>query len=189
MTPRDAGYGAILTDPPWPFRRRDGLSIPQRAKGGLHYDPMAIEDISAIDVRSLAAEHCALFCWITWPRLKEALTVIEAWGFRYKTCAFCWVKAKVNPLFPEDYKDQMGLGYWTRSNSEVCLLATRGNPKRQKRDVRQVILEPRREHSRKPDTTYERIERLVDGPYLEMFARQRRPGWDAWGNETEKFNG
>lgn len=81
----------------------------------------------------------------------------------------------------------MLLGYWTRSNSEVCLLATRGKPKRSNADVRQAIIAPRREHSRKPDGIHERIERLVAGPYLELFARQRRPGWDCWGNEVEKF--
>jgi len=84
-------------------------------------------------------------------------------------------------------RDQMGLGYWTRANSEVCLLATRGKPKRKHADVRQAILEPRREHSRKPDCVYDRIERLVDGPYLELFARQTRPGWDSWGLEVNKF--
>src|SRR4029077_4776914 len=82
---------------------------------------------------------------------------------------------------------EMRLGYWTRSNSEGCLLATRGKPKRQNADVRQAIIAPRREHSRKPDGIHERIERLVAGPYLELFARQRRPGWDAWGNEVDKF--
>ena len=82
---------------------------------------------------------------------------------------------------------QVGLGYWTRANSEVCLLATKGKPKRLNADVRQAILEPRREHSRKPDCTYQRIERLVAGPYLELFARTQRPGWTAWGNEVGKF--
>ena len=81
----------------------------------------------------------------------------------------------------------MTLGYWTRSNSEVCLLATRGNPKRIGTNVRQAIIAPRREHSRKPDGIHGRIERLVAGPYLELFARQQRPGWDVWGNEVNKF--
>jgi N6-adenosine-specific RNA methylase IME4 len=81
----------------------------------------------------------------------------------------------------------MGSGYWTRANSEVCLLATRGNPKRLDAGVRQAIVEPRRQHSRKPDCVHDRIERLVAGPYLELFARQRRPNWDCWGNQTDKF--
>jgi N6-adenosine-specific RNA methylase IME4 len=79
------------------------------------------------------------------------------------------------------------MGYWTRANTEPCLLATRGRPKRLNADVRQAIIEPRREHSRKPDGIHKRIERLVAGPYLELFARQQRPGWDVWGNEVDKF--
>jgi N6-adenosine-specific RNA methylase IME4 len=90
-------------------------------------------------------------------------------------------------MFRDNIEVQVGLGYWTRSNSEVCLLATRGKPKRINADVRQGIIAPRREHSRKPDCVHERIERLVAGPYLELFARQRRPGWDCWGNEVDKF--
>jgi N6-adenosine-specific RNA methylase IME4 len=90
-------------------------------------------------------------------------------------------------LFREDVDAQVGLGYWTRANSEVCLLATRGAPKRLNADVRQGIVEPRREHSRKPTVVYERIERLVAGPYVELFARSRRAGWSSWGNELDKF--
>ena len=82
----------------------------------------------------------------------------------------------------------MGLGYWTRANTEACLLATRGHPKRLRADIRQLIVAPRREHSRKPEAIYERIERLVAGPRLELFARQSRPGWTAWGNESTKFD-
>ena len=90
-------------------------------------------------------------------------------------------------LFQDDIEPDMLLGYWTRSNSEICLLATRGQPKRMATDVRQAIIAPRREHSRKPDGIHERIERLVAGPYCELFARQTRPGWDCWGNEVDKF--
>jgi N6-adenosine-specific RNA methylase IME4 len=90
-------------------------------------------------------------------------------------------------MFADDIPVQMGSGYWTRANSEVCLLATRGNPKRLDAGVRQAIVEPRRQHSRKPDCVHDRIERLVAGPYLELFARQRRPNWDCWGNQTDKF--
>src|SRR5262249_24906376 len=102
---------------------------------------------------------------------------------------FAWMKADASQidLFRDDFDVEMLLGYWTRSNSEVCLLATRGKPKRLNADVRQGIIAPRREHSRKPDCVHERIERLVAGPYLELFARQRRPGWDCWGYEVDKF--
>lgn len=184
----DKKYGAILADPPWSFKAWSGDALPSRVADA-HYNTMSTDGIEGLPVGELAADDCALFLWICWPTLPDALRVIEAWGFTYKTCAFCWVKGKALPLFPDDFKDKMGLGYWTRANSEVCLLATRGKPKRLNADVRQAILAPLREHSRKPDEQYERIERLVDGPYIELFARQRHEGWDAWGNEVGKFEG
>ena len=150
---------------------------------------MSVEEITALLVASLAAENSVLFIWVSWPMLEHALRVIEAWGFKYKTCGFAWMKADASQvdMFPENYPVRIGAGYWTRANSEVCLLATRGKPKRLNADVRQGIIAPRREHSRKPDGIHERIERLVAGPYIELFARQERPGWTAWGNETNKF--
>ena len=107
---------------------------------------MSMEDIRALPVNDLAAENCALFLWITFPQLQEAFSVIQDWGFSYKTVAFVWVKQnrKVPSLF-------WGLGYWTRANAEVCLLATKGNPKRQSAAVHQVILSPVEQHSKKPD--------------------------------------
>jgi|SRR5262245_1766413 len=189
-------FGAILADPPWRFRTWDQReAIVRRSSSGTnvsaatHYNTMPIEDIAALPVGELAADDCCLFLWATWPNLVEAIAVIEAWGFEYKTCAFCWTKAHAGQLelFHDELADLMGLGYWTRANSEPCLLATRGKPKRLNADVRQAIIEPRREHSRKPDCVHARIERLVAGPYLELFARARRPGWHAWGNEVEKF--
>ena len=179
-------YGAILADPPWRFKTWSGPALPSRTADS--YEIMSFDDIAALPVSNYAAEDCVLFCWVVWPSMPEALKVIEAWGFTYKTCAFCWNKGSTLPLFPDDFKARMGLGYWTRANSEVCLLATRGKPKRQHADVRQIIQAPLREHSRKPDEVYGRIERLVDGPYIELFARQRRTGWDSWGNEVGKFN-
>lgn len=139
--------------------------------------------------KKIAPADCSLFLWTSWPQLEDALNVIAAWGFIYKTCAFCWTKAHAGQLemFEQSIPDQMGLGYWTRANSEACLLATKGRPTRLNMDVRQAIIEPRREHSRKPSLVYQRIERLVAGPYLELFARARRIGWDSWGNELGKF--
>lgn len=144
--------------------------------------------MKALQVQAVAAPDCTLFMWVVWPLLPEALTLISAWGFAYKTCGFAWIKADASQMemFQEDIDPYMGLGYWTRANSEVCLLATRGAPKRRDAGVRQAIVEPKREHSRKPDCVYERIERLVDGPYLELFARNTRPGWTSWGNEVGK---
>ena len=121
-------------------------------------------------------------------RLGAAGFLASAWPpSPQNTVAFAWVKGSGLPLFPDDIRSQMGMGKWTRAEFEQCLFATRGAPKRLNADVRQAIIEPRREHSRKPDCVYGRIERLVAGPYLEMFARVAKPGWDAWGNQVGKF--
>ena len=142
---------------------------------------MCIEDIKALPVGELAAKDCALFLWITFPCLCEALEVLTAWGFSYKTVAFVWVKQnrKNDDLFT-------GMGYWTRANAEICILATKGHPKRVDAGVRQVILSHIEEHSKKPDEARERIVRLMgDLPRVELFARQSPEGWDVWGNEVE----
>jgi N6-adenosine-specific RNA methylase IME4 len=154
------------------------------------YHTMSVEQIAALPVADLAAPNCALFFWGIWVMLPQALDVIRAWGFEYKTCAFSWIKADVSQIdmFLNSKTGQLGLGYWVRQNSEYCLLATRGAPIRRSADVQQGIIERRRQHSRKPDCVYERVERLVAGPYLELFARQTRPGWTSWGNEVGKFD-
>lgn len=181
-------YGAILADPPWGFQCWDGKDKRVASRGSVTpYDTMDMSDIAAMPIADLAADDCALFMWVVWPTLPEAIEVLKSWGFKYKTVAFTWLKADPYRLFSLEEDVYMGLGYWTRANSEVCLLGTRGTPKRQSAAIRQGIIEPRREHSRKPDCVYERIERLVSGPYLELFARSRRAGWDAWGNQTDKF--
>jgi N6-adenosine-specific RNA methylase IME4 len=192
-------FGAILADPPWAFQAWYAGGWRTRADGSRYYsspsprsskyDTMSADDISAMPVADLAAEDCVLFMWGCWPHLPEALQVIEGWGFAYKSCAFVWTKANVKQIemFREDATPDMLLGYWTRANTEFCLLGTRGKPKRIATDVRQAIIEPRREHSRKPEGVHERVERLVGGPYLELFARQQRPGWTVWGNQTDKF--
>jgi N6-adenosine-specific RNA methylase IME4 len=152
------------------------------------YSTLIDSDIAALPVGDLAAPDCVLFLWTCWPILRRSFGVLDAWGFTYKTCAFSWMKADPYRLFADDKTPFAGLGYWTRANTEPCLLATRGKPKRLNADVRQGIIASRREHSRKPDCVHERIERLVAGPYLELFARQRRPGWTCWGNEVGKFD-
>jgi N6-adenosine-specific RNA methylase IME4 len=180
-------FGAILADPPWAYvvwsAKGTGRSAEQ------HYDTMTPEAIAALPVAECAADDSVLFLWATWPCLKQAIALIEHWGFTYKTCAFDWMKASnTQPdFFQEEVTAQIGLGHWTRSNTEPCLLATRGKPKRLNADVRQGIIAPRREHSRKPDGIHTRVERLVAGPYLELFARQKRPGWTVWGNQTDRF--
>lgn len=191
-------FGAILADPPWRFETWNKATVVQ-ARGSkktfksafTHYRTMDISELSALPVKEIAAPDCSLFVWACWPTLLDALCIIEAWGFTYKTCAFNWMKAHAGQIemFRDDIDALMGMGYWTRANSEPCLLATRGKPKRLNADVRQGIIAPRQEHSRKPDEVHGRIERLVAGPYLELFARAERPGWTVWGNETTKFNG
>jgi N6-adenosine-specific RNA methylase IME4 len=179
-------FGAILADPPWHF---DVWAEGSARNASAKYKTMTADEIAAMPVADLAAPDCALFMWMVWPRLHEAVKVIESWGFTYKTCAFNWIKANTSQIdmFREDADVFAGMGYWTRANSEACLLATRGKPKRLNADVRQGIIAPRREHSRKPDGVHERVERLVGGPYLELFARQKRAGWTVWGNQTDKF--
>ncbi len=181
-------FGAILADPPWGFKTWSGPEKKVASRGSVApYQTMEMDEIAALPVASVAAEHCALFLWCVWPTINEAFKIIEAWGFKYKTCAFLWTKANQYRLWALEEDIHMGLGYWTRANTECCLLATKGKPKRLSPSVRQAIIEPFREHSRKPDCVHERIQSLVAGPYLEMFARQRREGWAAWGNETDKF--
>lgn len=179
-------YRAILADPPWRFETW-GDQTNAATHVDRHYQTMTTDDILWLPVKHLAAPDCVLFLWVTWPTLRIATQVIDAWGFTYKTCAFSWMKADPYRLFADDATPEMLGGYWTRSNTEVCLLATRGKPKRLNADVRQGIIAPRREHSRKPDGIHERIKRLVAGPYCELFARQKRKGWDVWGNQTDKF--
>ena len=142
---------------------------------------MSKADIEALPVETVALTHAVLFLWVTDPFLPQGLELMKKWGFRYSTVAFTWAKTGKHAEWP------MGTGYWTRANPEMCLLGVRGAPSRKSKSVRQLIVSPRREHSRKPDETHERIEALVDGPYLELFARQQRPGWTVWGNQTEKF--
>jgi len=142
---------------------------------------MGIEDICALPVSSLAAPDCALFMWVTFPTLPDAFKVISSWGFTYKTVAFVWVKRnkKTPSLF-------WGLGHWTRANAEMCILATKGKPKRMSAKVHQIIDTPIEAHSKKPDETRNRIIELVgDLPRVELFARQSSSGWDVWGNEVE----
>jgi N6-adenosine-specific RNA methylase IME4 len=169
-------YGAIYADPPWLFKAYSGPRVPQRAKTQ-HYGVVAHPGLVAMSPRHLAALDCALFMWTVDSHLDQALALIDAWGFKFKTVAFVWAKPK-----------PFGMGYWTRKRAEICLLATVGKPKRLSGGVDQLIEAPRREHSRKPEEARQRIEQLVAGPYLEMFARTTVPGWDSWGLEVGKFD-
>lgn len=133
-------------------------------------------------VAEQAADDCALFLWTIKPMLPICLAVGEAWGFEFKTRAFCWVKTTVNG------REHVGMGHWTRANPEDCFLFTRGHPRRLTKDVRELITAPVREHSRKPDEVYDRIEALVPGPYLELFSRTTRSGWNQVGDQVGRWD-
>lgn len=176
-------YGVIYADPPWGYANRG-----TRAAAVKHYDTMTLTEIKEMqigDAGGIASEDCALFMWATFPMLPEALEVIAAWGFQYKTIAFNWIKQNKSGagLF-------WGLGNWTRSNSEICILAVRGKPKRMSTAVHSVILSPIQKHSQKPEEARDRIVKLMgDVPRIELFARQATPGWDIWGNEAPETTG
>lgn len=177
-------YGVIYADPPWSFRNWSAKGTGRNALS--HYDCLDFESLAKLPIANLAADDCALFLWAVDPLLPKALDLIQAWGFEYKTVAFYWVKLNKGARSPSDYFT--GLGYWTRANPEQCLLATKGHPARRSKAVRKLIVEKRREHSRKPDGIHHRIQELVDGPYLELFARETKVGWDCWGNQSGLFD-
>jgi N6-adenosine-specific RNA methylase IME4 len=184
-------YRVIYADFPWHWRpwKEAAPDAPLNRNATKHYKTLSHEDLCALPIADIAAKDCILLMWATWPMLPRALECIEAYGFTYKTAGFDWMKANgmQMDMFDDSIKADMKLGFWTRSNTEPCLLATRGKPKRNDAGVRMGIIEPARQHSRKPDCVYGRIERLADGPYLEMFARNARKGWDSYGNEVGKF--
>jgi len=143
---------------------------------------MSEKDIANLPIKELADKDCALFLWTIDSHLKHSLDIIEQWGFTYKTVAFVWAKTT------KHNKWHFGQGYWTRKNPELCLLATRGNPKKASWAVRQLVVSQVREHSRKPDEIRESIVQLMgDVPRIELFARTKTPGWDVFGNELDKF--
>jgi N6-adenosine-specific RNA methylase IME4 len=170
-------YNIIYADPPWRYHGngRDDLA------GGVeaHYPTMDVRDICALDIASLAHKNCLLFLWVTFPCLKEGLQVIEAWGFEYVTLGFSWIKTYENgqPFF--------GIGHYTKSNCEVCLLGRKGNSLKISDSVSSVVISKLREHSRKPDEVRTRIVELCgDVPRIELFSRTKFEGWDVWGNQV-----
>ena len=177
-------YQIIYADPPWHYENYSNQwhkDNPESRWVGNHYNTLSVTQLCELPVGNLADKDCALFLWTTPPCLIEATKVLKAWGFKYKTKAFCWVKTnkKTMGLFT-------GMGYWTRSNTEDCWLATKGHPKRLNADVHQVIMSDVMGHSHKPAIVRERIVQLMgDLPRIELFARRKVEGWDCWGNEVE----
>lgn len=191
------GYRALLMDVPWSFLTRSDKGkdrSPER-----HYSTMTLDDIKALPIRDLVhPDGAVLYFWVIDTHVQMALNVIRGYGFTYKTVGFYWAKTNKDGSF------FTGMGFWTRANPEHayeayfgrgeqaverCFLNTVGAPKRTGKDVKRLIVAPRREHSRKPDEIHERIEALTDGPYLELFAREWRPNWTSWGDEIDKFGG
>jgi len=168
-------YNIIYADPAWSYQgKMMNSSVTD------HYDVMSINDICNLPVKNIADDNCILFMWVTLPKLNEFMKVVNAWGFEYKSTAFVWCKKnKISDSF------FMGLGRWTRANPEICILATKGNPKRLSKSVRQLQTFKIQKHSQKPDEFKDLIIELVgDLPKIELFARQKTDGWDVWGNEV-----
>lgn len=184
-------YGVILADPPWKYETYSDKGQERSPK----YDKMTVDQICRLPIHDITATDCVLFLWCIDTHIPHMLDVMYEWGFEFKTKGFCWVKAnKVSDGF------HMGMGHWTRGNPEDCWLGSYGSPHRVDKGVRRLlftedeeldIMTPHisrlMENSRKPDELYERIERLVGGPYIELFARRRREGWDSWGNQLPTY--
>jgi len=172
-------YGVIYIDPPWAYSNWKGK---ENGAAKAHYNCLSTKEIADIPIGDFAADNCAMLMWVTGPKLAEGAhnILFDAWGFRPVTTAFVWVKTT------SDGKPYCGLGFYTRSGAEFCLLGIKGRVSRNKdaTKVMQVITEPRiYRHSEKPGVMYSQIEELFPGPYIEIFARNRRLGWDSWGNQ------
>jgi N6-adenosine-specific RNA methylase IME4 len=172
-------YSVVLADPPWTYSNWKGKD---NGAAKAQYECMTVPEIAALPVGDIVAPNAALLMWITFPKLAEGdhLPIFKAWGFRPVTTLFVWVKRYRNG------NPYCGLGFYSRSGAEPCILGVRGKSPRRRpldRGVRQVLEAPVGRHSAKPEEQYPRIEALFEGPYVELFARQRRPGWDGWGRD------
>lgn len=170
-------YNIIYADPAWTYD--DKCHAGERG-AEYKYPCMSIEEIKQLPVERLAEQDCTLFIWVTWPMIAEGLEVIKAWGFKYKTLGFVWIKLNkiAKTLF-------WGMGNWTRSNTKICLIGIKGKPKRINKGIHSVIMSVIEKHSKKPDIVREKIVELMgDLSRIELFARQEVSGWDCWGNEV-----
>lgn len=188
-------WRVIYADPPWKFMNFSEEGEDRNANQ--HYDTMTIEQIMAMPVRDLADDDCVLYMWVTDPTIRHAMMLLDAWGFQYKTVGFYWTKtAKGTDMESMHHVRDfpMGNGYCSRANPEQLWRAVRGNPQRRLQNIhgkiqpdysiRRQQFGPRGRHSEKPTKFYGFIERLWDGPYLELFGRRQRPGWGVWGNQV-----
>lgn len=179
-------YQIIYADPPWEYRNMGNI----QATANSHYPTMKNEDICNLPIKELSDENCILFLWATFPKLQEALDVIKAWGFEYKTVGFTWIKKNKNG------GNFFGVGWYTKSNAEICLIGVKGKAPKVSNSISSIIEAPLQGHSRKPDIVRQRIIELCgDIPRIELFARDtgeknlwgknRLDGWDKFGNEVE----
>lgn len=171
-------YSVIYADPPWSYKDK---ALAGKRGAACKYKTMEGEALRQLPINQITEKDCVLFIWVTMPKLNEVFPLIESWGFEYKTVAFTWVKRnkKSSSWF-------WGMGRWTRANAEVCLLATKGNPKRISAAVHSVVDEPIGIHSQKPNEVRTRIVQLMgDLSRIELFAREKTDGWDVWGNEVQ----
>jgi len=173
-------YKVIYADPPWRYNARNNTDTKFGGGAMGHYETMSLVEIKELPIQSITDNDSMLFLWATFPKLKEALEVMEFWGFQYKTLGFSWIKTN-----KRNSKPFFGVGYYTKSNCEVCLIGVKGKPIKESDSVSSVIISPREEHSKKPDEARKRIVQLCgDVPRIELFAREKHEGWDVWGNEA-----
>lgn len=171
----DKKYDIIYADPPWAYRNMGNI----QATANSHYPTMKQQDIEALPIGELAKPNSILFMWATFPKMQEALNTMKAWGFEYKTVGFTWIKKNKNG------SNFFGVGWYTKSNAEVCLIGVKGKPPKVSNKVSQIIESVREEHSKNPDIVRDKIiEFCGDLPRIELFARQYAEGWDCWGNEA-----
>lgn len=176
----DKKYNIIYADPPWQYNKRNNHNT--KFGGGVHshYPTMTMAKIEQLPIQQIADDNCALFLWTTFPYLDKQIKLFEKWGFTYKTLGFSWIKTNL-----KNGKPFFGVGYYAKSNCEVCLLGVKGKMKPVSNLVSSCIIAPKREHSRKPEEARKRIVELFgDIPRIELFARRYADGWDCWGNEV-----
>ena len=174
-------YQIIYADPPWKYNSRANHKT--RFRGGAcgHYDLISMDKIKALPIPELAEENCVLFLWTTFPYLEDQIKLFKHWGFKYKTLGFSWIKTNLKAGTPF-----FGVGYYAKSNCEVCLMGIKGKMKPVSNKISSVIIAPRRKHSQKPEEVREKIVELFgDVPRIELFAREKTEGWDSIGNDID----
>lgn len=194
-TPLAGHYRAIYADPPWRFKTyaQPAPDAPGRRDAERHYPTMSKAEIMALPVREVAARDSHCYLWVTPPFYRAGLDVLDAWGFKFSTRLFTWAKVypgRLPPWSPDDFT--IGTGYHSRQNTEFVILGRRGKGvPRTGAFVRELHISERREHSRKPESIRDDIDRMIgpDWPRLEMFSRTSGRGWDAWGFDVGKFDG